>query len=113
MDELASAYAAARIHVLPSWYELPGLVSLEAAAAGTRVATTDWGTAPDYFGDKAWYLPPDDPVRMREVLLAAMDSAPKPGLREHVLENFSWDRTARAAMDAYRRALAGRRAETA
>jgi hypothetical protein len=42
-----------------------------------------------------------------------MDSAPKPGLREHVLENFSWDRTARAAMDAYRRALAGRRAETA
>ena len=105
MDELASAYAAARIHVLPSWYELPGLVSLEAAAAGSRVATTDWGTARDYFGDLAHYLPPDDPVRMRAVIREAFDSAPKAGLKQHVLESFSWEKTALAAVAAYRRIL--------
>ena len=109
LEELASAYAAARIHILPSWYELPGLVSLEAAAAGSRVATTDWGTARDYLGDFAWYLPPDDPVRMRGVILEAIDSAPKPGLQEHVIESFSWEKTARSAAEAYRRVLDGRR----
>ena len=29
-EQLADAYAAARVHALPSWYETPGLVSLEA-----------------------------------------------------------------------------------
>jgi glycosyltransferase involved in cell wall biosynthesis len=108
LDELASAYAAARLHVLPSWYELPGLVSLEAAAAGSRVATTDWGTSRDYFGELAWYLSPDDPVAMRKVIQEAFDSAPKDGLREHVLEGFSWERTAASAVEAYRRVLARR-----
>lgn len=106
--ELASAYAAARLHVLPSWYELPGLVSLEAAAAGCRIATTDWGTAPDYFGDLAHYLAPDDPVGMRKVVQDAFDSAPKPGLREHVLGGFSWEKTAASAVEAYRSVLGGR-----
>ncbi|MBW8889334.1 MAG: glycosyltransferase [Fibrobacteres bacterium] len=105
LEELASAYAAARLHVLPSWYELPGLVSLEAAAAGSRVASTDWGTSRDYLGEYAWYLPPDDPVAMRRVILEALDSAPKPGLKDHVLNGFGWDKTAQAAVEAYRRVL--------
>lgn len=108
LEELASAYAAARLHVLPSWYELPGLVSLEAAAAGCRVATTDWGTAPDYFGGFAHYLSPDDPVGIRKVVQEAFDSAPKPGMREHVLGAFSWEKTAASAVEAYRSVLGGR-----
>ena len=32
---LASAYAAARVFALPSWFETPGLAALEAALAGT------------------------------------------------------------------------------
>ena len=31
---LASAYAAARVFALPSWFETPGLAALEAALAG-------------------------------------------------------------------------------
>ncbi|MFM1846963.1 MAG: hypothetical protein RL417_437, partial [Pseudomonadota bacterium] len=54
-EMLASAYAAARVHVLPSWYELPGLVSLEAAHFNCNVVVTDRGTTADYFGDTAFY----------------------------------------------------------
>ena len=40
---LAAVYAAAKVHVLASWYETPGLASLEAAACGCRVVSTDRG----------------------------------------------------------------------
>lgn len=101
--ELVSAYAAARVHVLPSWYELPGLVSLEAAAAGCRIVSTDWGTAPDYLGDKVAYCSPDHPAGIREAVLKAYDTDATASLREYVLENFSWKRAARKCMDVYER----------
>ena len=42
-QELAGIYAMAAVHVLPSWRETPGLVSLEAAAAGCRIVSTAIG----------------------------------------------------------------------
>jgi glycosyltransferase involved in cell wall biosynthesis len=51
-DELlVSAYRACRLHCLPSWYELPGLVSLEAASYGCTVIASPWGCLPDYLPD--------------------------------------------------------------
>src|SRR5262249_26969183 len=40
---LASAYAAARVFALPSWFETPGLAALEAALAGAAVVLTPFG----------------------------------------------------------------------
>ena len=48
---LASAYAAARVFALPSWFETPGLAALEAGLAGCAVAITPYGSTRDYFGD--------------------------------------------------------------
>ena len=42
-DFLGSAYAAARVLALPSWFETPGLVALEAALAGCAVVLTPFG----------------------------------------------------------------------
>jgi glycosyltransferase involved in cell wall biosynthesis len=106
--EIVSAYAAARVHVLPSWYELPGLVSLEAAAAGSRVVTTSWGTARDCLGPRVGYCAPDDPGSIRRAILEAWDSAPDPGLREYVLETYDWDKTAARLREVYRLMLAER-----
>lgn len=100
-DELVSAFAAARVHVLPSWYELPGLVSLEAAAAGCRIVSTSWGTATDYFGDRILYCEPDHPETIREAILRAYDSAPAVGLREFVADSFGWEKTARRLREIY------------
>ena len=48
---LASAYAAARVFALPSWFETPGLAALEAALAGCSVVVTPYGSTREYFGD--------------------------------------------------------------
>jgi len=69
--ELAGAYRAARVHVLPSWYELPGLVTLEALGAGCAVVTTGWGTLKDYLGDTIPYAAPDDPAALRRAIADA------------------------------------------
>jgi glycosyltransferase involved in cell wall biosynthesis len=68
-DELlASAYRACRLHCLPSWYELPGLVSLEAAAHGCPVVASSWGCLPDYLGDTVAWCAPDDPASIRDAI---------------------------------------------
>src|SRR5207237_9013780 len=55
---LASAYAAARVFALPSWFETPGLAALEAALAGCAVVVTPLGCAREYFGDRVEYVRP-------------------------------------------------------
>ena len=44
-EQLVDHYAAAKVHVLPSWFEVCGLSSLEAAAMGCRLVITDNGYA--------------------------------------------------------------------
>lgn len=101
---LASAYAAARVHVLPSWYELPGLVSLEAAYHGCQIVATATGTTVDYLGDFAWYAEPDDEYSLLHAILGAYYSPPKEGLREHVAR-YSWHESVLSLADSYIAAL--------
>ncbi len=101
---LANAYAAAKVHVLPSWYELPGLVSLEAAYYGCNVVVTNNGTAWDYLGDKAFYCNPWDEVSIRETTLAAYNSPLKQGLKEVVMSN-TWDSVADKTLATYNESL--------
>jgi polysaccharide pyruvyl transferase CsaB len=107
-ERLPSAYAAARVHVLPSWYDTPGLVSLEAAAAGCNIVSTDRGSARDYFEDMAWYCSPDDLDSIRQATLAAWQAPKTERLREHVRHNFTWSAAAMNTLAAYRAALQAR-----
>ena len=61
---LASAYAAARVVALPSWFETPGLVALEAALAGRAVVVTPYGCTREYFGNRVEYARPDRPAEL-------------------------------------------------
>ena len=47
---LADLYQGARVHILPSWFETTGLVSLEAALSGCSVVSTERGHAEEYLG---------------------------------------------------------------
>ncbi|MCA9669715.1 MAG: glycosyltransferase, partial [Myxococcales bacterium] len=58
--ELHGAFRAARVHALPSWFELPGLVTLEAAWHGVNVVAGSWGTVAEYMGDNVFLCEPDD-----------------------------------------------------
>ena len=57
---LASAYAAAAVHTLPSWMETCGLVSLEAALSGTPLVGSTFGHELEYLEGDAWYADPGD-----------------------------------------------------
>ncbi len=103
--ELAGLYVLAAVHVLPSWRETPGLVSLEAAAAGCRVVSTAIGSAREYFRDEAWYCDPRDPNSIRQAVLSALNTPPSKKLRERVLECYTWDIAAKTTLEAYHLAL--------
>lgn len=100
-EELPALYRAARVHVLPSWFETTGLVSLEASLCGCNVVTTDRGYAREYFQDMAWYCDPADRRSIRQAVETAYESPFREELRERILANFTWEHTARATVDGY------------
>ena len=111
-DELASAYAAAKVHALPGWFETPGLSTLEAAAAGCAIVSTDRGTTREYFGEAAWYCDPKSIESIREAVLAAWEAEPSEELRERVRERCTWARAAESTLEGYRLALTIREPES-
>ncbi len=104
-DSLPGIYALAAVHALPSWRETPGLVSLEAAAAGCKIVTTSIGSTSDYFGDLAWYCTPNDLPSIRQAVEHALHAPPSGELRQQILTEFTWQRAAEATLKSYQKAL--------
>lgn len=104
-DELPGIYALAAVHVLPSWRETPGLVSLEAAAAGCRIVTTSIGSTRDYFGEDAWYCYPSDWPSIRQGVESALTAPAPTRLRQRILAQYNWRATAVATLASYQKAL--------
>lgn len=104
---LASAYAAAKVHVLPSWCELPGLVSLEAARYGTNVVITDNGTIRDYLGSEAFYCSPESPESILKAIHNAYDTPRNPVLKERA-SHFTWQSMAKSTFTLYEEVLGSR-----
>ena len=106
---LASAYAASSCHALPSWCETCGLVSLEAALSGTPIVGSTVGHEVEYLQGDAWLADPADPVSIRrsveQAMTAGRDSTRPRRLRQRVLEQFNWLRTAEATEGLYRQVL--------
>jgi glycosyltransferase involved in cell wall biosynthesis len=103
--KLREFYCAARVHVSVSWYETPGLASLEAALCGCNLVVTPGGCTREYFGEDAHYCAPDDPRSIRAAVAAALAAEPKPGLAERVRREFNWDAAARGTLRGYELAL--------
>ena len=105
-DTLVGHYRRHRVHVLPSWFETTGLVSLESALCGCRIVTTERGYARDYFGDHAFYCDPARPASIRRAIdLALQDDRPMDSLIRKIKANFTWKHTALATETAYRSVL--------
>ncbi|WP_236629513.1 glycosyltransferase [Synechococcus sp. BS55D] len=106
---LASAYAAAAVHVLPSWMETCGLVSLEAALAGTPLVGSTFGHELEYLEGDAWYGDPGDPASLLKAVVSAWQAGrqhPRPiAMKRKVLERFNWERTVDATEKLYQRVL--------
>jgi glycosyltransferase involved in cell wall biosynthesis len=104
-DELASAYAACKVFVLPSLYETPGLSALEAALSGANICITIGGATHEYFLRFAFYCNPYSVDSIRNAVLQAYRTPKSDMLKEHVLMNFTWDKSAKATLEAYEKVL--------
>jgi glycosyltransferase involved in cell wall biosynthesis len=98
---LASAYAAARVFALPSWFETPGLAALEAALAGAAVVITPFGSTRDYFGDRVLYARPDRPADIAAAVARSWSRGPDPGLAAFVAAHYLWPDVARRTAEVY------------
>ncbi|WP_425805217.1 glycosyltransferase family 4 protein [Desulfitobacterium sp. Sab5] len=101
---LASAYAAAKIHALPSWFETPGLSSLEAGACGAVIVSTDQGSTTEYFKDMAVYMNPFQKESLKAALEKALTFSPEP-LTQHIRKHYSWSKIGEMTLSAYRTLL--------
>jgi len=99
-EMLVSAYRAAKVHCLPSWYELPGLVTLEAARYGCNVVASDWGAIRDYMGEHLFYCQPDNPESIRNAVMQALE-APRMTSQIKQAEQHTWDKYAETVYQHY------------
>jgi glycosyltransferase involved in cell wall biosynthesis len=87
-----NAYRFAKLHVLPSYMEIPGLSSLEAAASGCTIASTMEGCAHEYFKDYALYLNPYDEKSIINTVEAGLKQRKNSKLKNYVMENYHWSK---------------------
>jgi glycosyltransferase involved in cell wall biosynthesis len=110
-ETLRCFYESAAAFVFPSRYEGFGLPPLEAMACGTPVITSNVSSLPEVVGDAAVLINPEnvfDIARgIREVLLDETLRAELIRRGHAQAARFSWERTAREALEIYREA-AGR-----
>ena len=94
---LASAYAACSAHVLCSWMETCGLVSLEASLGGAPIVASTFGHELEYLEGDAWYADPADAESLRNAVISAVtagkENARVHKLKQRILEKFNWERT--------------------
>ncbi len=104
-DLLNDLYAACKVFCLPSTHEGTGLSALEAAAHGARVVITRHGGPPDYFLDWAQYTDHWSTQSIRDAVLMAWDAPASDRLKDRVLSELTWDRSARQLVEAYQSIL--------
>lgn len=103
--ELADAYAAARVHVQPSFYETVGLSSLEAALGSCNIVATRNSGVAEYLGDAAWYCDPATTSGIAEPLAAAWAAPLDATLGQRVVAEHTWRRAAELTLHAYEEVL--------
>lgn len=102
---LPEYYRRARVFVLPSRLETPGLANLEAAASGCALVAGDCPDVREYFGELARYCDGAEPRSIADAVIAAWPSPPSSELAALVRTRYTWDAAARATIEAYRAAL--------
>ena len=104
-EKLPQFYKLCRVHILPSWMETPGLSSLEAAVMNSNIVVSKKGDTFDYFEDFAWYCDPLNVESIKESIIKAYDSPIKHELKEKIHEQYTWEKTAEATLEGYKKIL--------
>lgn len=101
---VASAYKAAAVHVLPSFAEGSALSTMEAAAAGCDIVTSNRGSEFEYYGDLVRTCDPLSPSSICAAIKLALTDSRGEELAMH-MHRFPWSRTAEMTLRIYHRAI--------
>nr|WP_242531484.1 glycosyltransferase [Priestia flexa] len=104
-EQLFNLYKSAKVHVLPSWYDTPGLVSLEASVNGCNIVVTNRGTTEEYFESDAYYCEPDNIVSIKNAIVQAYNNPYNDNLKRKILKEYTWKNTAEKTIMAYNKLL--------
>lgn len=104
-EELYQIYKECRVSILPSWFETPGLVSLEAASMGCNIVVSPKGTTKDYFGKYAFYCDVMDKDSIRQQIDAAYNAPYQEEFIKTIMEQYTWDAAAEATIRGYEKAM--------
>ena len=106
---MASAYAAAGVHILPSWCETCGLVSLEAAINNTPVIGSTFGHEIEYLKEDALYVDPADPESIRQSIIQSIEEGKSHkrvrSLKKRILTEFNWEKTTDSTIELYEKVI--------
>jgi glycosyltransferase involved in cell wall biosynthesis len=108
-EDLPLWYNAATAFVYPSVYEGFGLPPLEAMACGAPVIASNAAALPEVVGDAGLTVEPDDVAGLAQAMRRVWDDETlRRELSQRGIERagrFTWEATARATVESYRRAL--------
>jgi glycosyltransferase involved in cell wall biosynthesis len=115
-DILASAYAGARVFVLPSWSEGASLAALEAAAAGINLVLSNRSSEQEYFKNHAQYCDPGDSESIRLAVESAYQNPPNKEQRQeqqlYVEKEFSWQTYTQKTLEVYQKVINSNQSQT-
>lgn len=109
-EDLAGAFAAARVVAIPSWDEVVSLTSLNAAISEASMVLTRNSYEHEYFADDAEYCDPASIHSIRAAVRRAWSTHEaraerRRELARRVLRDYNWDRSAAMTEVAYYRVL--------
>jgi glycosyltransferase involved in cell wall biosynthesis len=108
-EDKPAVYRGAAAFIFPSYYEGFGLPPLEALACGTPVVGGNTSSIPEVVGDAGVLLDPHDAEGMAGAIIQLVqDPAFRAELSRRAVAQaarFSWERTARETLAAYREVL--------
>lgn len=110
-QELASAFAAARVHALPSWTEGASLASIEAAMAGSAIVVGNRAGEWEYYQEEAFYCDPASVSSIRKAVedaYQARDLQGRKRLKDRALKRFTFEHAAGKTLEAYERSTTGK-----
>ncbi|HEY9679187.1 MAG TPA: glycosyltransferase [Drouetiella sp.] len=100
-QELRKLYNQATVHILPSYFETTGLVTIEALLCGCNAVSTGRGFASDYFGNSIEYCDPEDFQSIVRAVKIALSKPPDMSLIEKMRELFTWRRAGEVTGSVY------------
>lgn len=104
-EQVADAYAAARVHVQASWWEENGRASMEAGLAGCRLVVTQNSPARELYGDDCFLCDPADPQSIHRAISDALAAPRASDLPRRLRERFNWEKAAQTLLFAYQEVL--------